>query len=190
MKRLIALIAMAAASACASTPPPSGAISDTSFVKADGSHTIQLSAWLPAPPSEVYRAISTPEGWKTWAVPVAFGESSVGGLLETSYDPNAKPGDPGNIVQEFLALTPNRLASFRTIKTPAGFPNADLYMKTVSTMQLAPEASGACLTFTHEGFGKDPGFDQLYDFFLKGDAQTIEQLRKRFESGPIDFSKQ
>jgi len=182
MKRLIALIAMTAASACASSPPPSGAISDTSFVTADGSRTIQLSAWLPAPPSEVYRTISTPEGWKTWAVPVAFGESRVGGLLETSYDPNAKPGDPGNIVQEFLALTPDRLASFRTIKTPAGFPNADLYMKTVSTMQLTPEASGTRLTFTHEGFAKDPGFDQLYGFFHDGDKQTLEKLQKVFAS--------
>lgn len=89
---------MAAASACASTPPPSSAISDNSFVKADGSRSIQLSAWPLAPPAEVYRTITTPEGWKTWAVPTAFGEIRVGGLLEASYNLNAKPGDPGNIV--------------------------------------------------------------------------------------------
>jgi len=180
IERLIALIAMAAASACASTPPPSSTISDNSFVKADGYRSIQLSGWLLAPPAEVYRTITTPEGWKTWAVPTAFGEIRVGGLLETSYNLNAKPGDPGNIVQEFLALTPNRLASFRTIKTAEGFPNADLYVKTVATMQLTPEASGTRLTFTHKGFGEEPGFDQLYGFFLKGDAQTLEALQTIF----------
>lgn len=180
----IALLALVAGCATA----PSQAIRDTSFAKADGSRTIQLSAWLPATPSDVYRTIATPEGWKTWAVPVAFGEARVGGFMETSYDPNAKPGDPGNIVQEFLALTPNRLARFRTTKVPEGFPNGDLYMKTIATMELAPESAGTRLTFTHEGFGKEPGFDQLYDFFLKGDAHTLEQLQKRFETGPVDFS--
>jgi len=186
MIKSLCLAALLACTACATRPTQ--AIGDTSFAKADGSRTIQLSTWLPAPPSEVYRTITTPEGWKTWAVPVAFGESRVGGLMETSYNPAAKPGDPGNIVQEFLTLTPERRASFRTTKTPEGFPNADLYMKTVTIIDLAPERAGTRLTFTHEGFGTEPGFAQLYDFFLKGDVQTLEQLRKRFETGPIDFT--
>ena len=88
----LCLAALLACTACATTSTQ--AIGDTSFAKADGSRTIQLSTWLPAPPSEVYRTITTPEGWMTWAVPVAFGESRVGGLMETSYNPAAKPGDP------------------------------------------------------------------------------------------------
>jgi|JI10StandDraft_1071094.scaffolds.fasta_scaffold16725_7 uncharacterized protein YndB with AHSA1/START domain len=188
MMKSMYLAALLACTACATTS--SQALNDTSFAMPDGSRAIQLSAWLSAPPAEVYRTIATPEGWKTWAVPVAFGEARIGGIMETSYDPAAKPGDAGNIQQQFIALIPDRLVVFRTIKTPAGFPNADLYMKTIAIMELAPAGSGTRLTFTHEGFGKEPGFDQLYGFFLEGDAQTLEQLRKRFETGPIDFNKQ
>ena len=176
--RAICLGALLASSACATAP--SAVMRDTSFAMADGSRAIQLSTVLPAPPAEVYRTLSTAEGWKTWAVPIAFGGGGVGSFMETSYNPAAKPGDAGNIMQQFIALIPDRLVVFRTTKTPAGFPNADLYMKTVAIMELAPEGSGTRFTFTYQGFGKEPGFDQLYDFFSKGYAETLETLRKLF----------
>ena len=77
MLKSVYLAALLACTACATTP--SQAVNDTSFAMPDGSRAIQLSAWLPALPAEVYRTIATPEGWKTWAVPVAFGEARIGG---------------------------------------------------------------------------------------------------------------
>lgn len=178
--KLLLIAATLAASACASAP--AATIDDKSFTDAQGLRAIQLSVWLNAPPSDVYRSIATVEGWKTWAVESAFGEVKIGGVMETSYNANAKAGDPANIKQEFLALVPDRLVVFRTIQTPPGFPHPELYMKTVAVMQLQPEAGGARLTFTHEGFGAEPGFSDLYDFFLKGDTETMESLRKLFSA--------
>jgi uncharacterized protein YndB with AHSA1/START domain len=178
--RYVTAAACLALTACAFAPAPTRGIVDSSFTEPDGSRTIQLSVWLPASPSEVYRAVATADGWKTWAATSVFGEPKLNGIMETSYSPDAKAGDPANIVQQFLALVPTRLAVFRTIRTPPGFPNAELYMKTVAIFQLEPEASGTRLLFTHQGFGKEPGFDQLYAFFLKGDAQTLESLQKVF----------
>lgn len=179
MKSMIAA-ACFALTACAITPPPAQGIADSSFTEPDGSRTIQLSVWLPAPPAEVYRTVATAEGWKTWAARNAFGEPRLNAIMETSYNPDAKPGDPANIAQQFLALVPDRLAVFRTVRTPPGFPNAELYMKTVTILELEPEASGTRLLFTHAGFGTEPGFDQLYDFFHDGDKQTLEALQKLF----------
>lgn len=179
MKRLLLAVTLALA-ACTTTPAPSSAISDTSYTEADGSRAIQFSVWLSAPPADVYRAVTTAEGWKSWAARNVFGEPQLNGLMETSYNPDAKAGDPANIVQQFLALVPNRLAIFRTVRTPPGFPNAELYMKTVTILQLEPEANGTRLLFTHQGFGKEPGFDQLYGFFHDGDKQTLEKLQKVF----------
>lgn len=181
MKRLILAVTLAL-SACATTPTPSAAISDTSYTEADGWRAIQLSVWLPATPAEVYRALTTAEGWKSWAATSVFGEPKLNGTMETSYNPDAKAGDPANIIQQFLALVPNRLAVFRTVRTPPGFPNAELYMKTVTVLQLEPEAKGTRLLFTHQGFGKEPAFDQLYGFFHDGDKQTLEALQKVFSS--------
>ena len=164
-------------------------IRDTSFTDAQGSRTIQFSDWIPAPPAEVYAAIATVEGWKTWAVPSAFGEARLGAIMETSYDPAAKVGDPANIQQEFLELVPNKRVAFRTVRTPPGFPEAELYYKTIAAFDLAPDNGGTHLTFTHSGFGEGKGFDTLYSFFREGDASTLEALRKRFETGPKEFGK-
>lgn len=178
LKRLF-LAAILACTACATAPPVKG-IQDTSFTAADGSRSIQLSTWLAAPPSEVFRTISTPEGWKTWAVPTAFGEVKVNGVLETSYNKDAKPGDATNIKQQFIELVPNKRVAFRTIQTPAGFPHPELYKQTTATMDLTPEANGTRLRFTHAGFGTGAAFDELHGFFVQGDRQTLEELEKLF----------
>lgn len=169
-----------------SAPPPT-TIRDTSYVEPSGSRAVQLSVWLPAPRREVYRALTTAEGWMGWAAPRAFGEPRTGATMETSYNPEAKAGDPGNIVQQFVALIPDRLVVFRTVRTPPGFPHAELYMRTASVMELADEAregrSGTRLLFTHTGFGPEAGFDDLYSFFLPGDTKTIAAVEEMF-GGP------
>jgi uncharacterized protein YndB with AHSA1/START domain len=202
MKRLAVIIAGLAFAACAPAAKPAetaappaavepGKITNTSYADKAGVRTIQLSAVISASQEDVFNAIATVDGWKTWAVPSAFGLAEPGAFMETSYDPAAKPGDPGNIVQEFLVVLPPRLAAFRTIKTPEGFPNAELFYKTNTILELASEGPQQTrLTLSHTGFGPGEGFDQLYNFFEQGNAQTFEQLKKRFESGPIDWSKQ
>jgi uncharacterized protein YndB with AHSA1/START domain len=191
MKRMLLAIAALALSACATAPSASDgpAIRDTSFTDAGGSRTIQLSTVLPAGPAEVFAAVATTEGWKTWAVPVAFGDVKTGGFMETSYDMAAKAGDPANIQQEFIAVIPEKLVVFRTTRTPPGFPSPELFYKTATILELSPEGAGTRLTLSHTGFGAGAGYDQLHGFFTQGNAQTLEQLRKRFASGPIDFGE-
>ena len=188
MRRLsVALFLMCAA--CSSAPSPSStSIENTSSTDAQGTRTIQFSTHLNASPADVYQAVATVEGWKTWAVPSAFGEAKVGGVMETTYDRAAKAGDPKSIQQEFLALVPERLVVFHTIRTPPGFPHADLFVKTTTAIKLAPEGSGTRMVFTHAGFGPGEGYDQLHGFFAEGDKSTLEQLKQRFETGPIDWA--
>jgi uncharacterized protein YndB with AHSA1/START domain len=180
--RSVLLAGVLALSACASTPlpMPAAGIVDSSYSDAANTRSIQLSMYVPASPSQVYRALTTIEGWKSWAVVSAFGDIRFGGVMETSYKPEAKPGDSTNISQQFIALIPDKFVAFRTIKTPDGFPHAELYMKTIASMLLTPEGSGTRLLFTHQGFGPEPGFDELYTFFANGDRETMDSLRKLF----------
>jgi uncharacterized protein YndB with AHSA1/START domain len=181
---LATAICIAACSPAPDAPAPvapvSTEITDSSFSGTDGSRSIQLSVSLPAPPVEVYRTIATVEGWKTWAAPAVFGEIKLNGEFETSYSADATAGDPANIRQLVLALVPDSLVVFRTVQTPPGFPHPDLFKQTVTTMQLAPEASGTRLTLTHSGFGTSPEWDELHGFFEQGDRQTLEVLQKVF----------
>lgn len=40
---------------------------------------------------------------------------------------------------------------------------------------------------TNAGYGPGKEFDQLYRHFEWGDAYSLAQLRKRFETGPVDW---
>ena len=177
LKRLF-VAAFLACAACRTPPAPAAGLQDTSFTAPNGSRTIQLSAWFPAPPAEIFQIVATPEGWRKWAAPVAMGEVKLNGVLETSYNPNAKPGDAGNIKQQFTELVPDKRVAFRTIQTPEGFPHGELYKQTTALMELTPEAGRTRLRFTHSGFGTGVAFDELHEFFVQGDRQTLEELAK------------
>src|SRR5271169_4823452 len=79
------------------------AVSNTSFTEPSGDRSIQLSIAVPASSHDAYAAFTTSEGFASWAVPIAKVEFRIGGCIEASYDPSAKPGDPGNIKNQIVA---------------------------------------------------------------------------------------
>jgi len=159
----------------------------TRVVEADGSTTLVHEVTIGARRDAVWQAISTAHGWTEWAVPVAWADPAAG-TLETSYDRQAQPGDPGTIVQQFVATIPGRLLAFRTTRAPAGFPAAETYYRVTSVFELEAMTSGTRLRLTSVNFAATPDGTQLADFFAVGNARTLEALRERFISGPKDWS--
>ena len=190
--RLVVLAALliSVAVARAQSPPDFPHVANTSFVEANGDRSIQLSIVIAAPPEKVFAALSSAEGWKSWAAPFVTGEARVGGVLETSYDPAAKPGDPGNIQNQIVAWIPNRLVVLKNLKAPAGFEHADLFAKTATIIELTAEGGGTKVTLSGVGFGPGPGFDALYAGFSWGNAYGLENLKRAVESGPVDWVKE
>ena len=100
------------------TLPARGAVAgfpdvvDSSFTDANGDRTLQLSIVVSASASDAFAAFATADGWKTWAVPFAVGEPRVGAVMETAYWLDAKPGDRGNIRNQFIAWLPERLLPY------------------------------------------------------------------------------
>lgn len=153
----------------------------------DGSRTLVHEAVVPGAVADVWRAVSTEEGWREWAVPVV--RSLPDQRFETSYNPQSATGGPDTIEQQWLNRTPMRQASFRTVRTPAGFPYAASYLKVVSTITLMAEGPGATrVRLVQTGYGGDPAGDALIGFFKQGNEATLRQLYRRFVSGPIDWA--
>lgn len=163
------------------------AVAVTRSVEADRTTTLVHEAVIPALADAVWQAVSTAEGWMTWAVPMAWADP-VAGTLETSYDPAAEPGDPGTIVQQFVVAIPGRLLAFRTTKAPAGFPAAETYYGVTSVIELEPLTNGTRLRLTSVGFAASEDGSMLADFFAAGNATTLEHLRQRFISGPRNWA--
>jgi hypothetical protein len=166
----ILLIGLAAAS------PAVGAIRERA---PDGTHLLVHEEVVEAGPADVWAAISTAEGWKSWAVPVAW--SPAPDMIETSYTPTARPGDPSTIRQQVLIRVPGRLMVFRTVKAPERFPDFDTYAKVVSAFELEPAGDGRTrVRLTGTGYEDSEAGRRLLGFFEKGNQFSLDALKAHF----------
>ena len=163
------------------------AVSASTSRNADGSHTLVHEIVVAAPVSQVWQAVSTAQGWTGWAVPVAWWQDDV---LETSYTATAAPGDPSTIQQRIAAVVPERLIVFRTIKAPAGFPHFETFRQVTHMLALEPEGEARTrVRLTTSGYADTDAGRQLVGFFNEGNRITLERLRDRFVTGPVDWSR-
>ncbi|MDQ8756353.1 SRPBCC domain-containing protein [Sphingosinicella sp. LHD-64] len=182
MKGMLVAFALLAA---APAPAQDVAVSE----QRDPAGTLVLSheVVVAAPPDAVWAAISTPEGWRTWAAPVARSVDGAPDLIETSYTPTAGPNDQTTIRQQVLARIPGRLLVFRTVKAPGGFPHFDTYRQVVSIFELIPEGRATRVRLTGTNYADNDAGRQLLGFFRAGNRVSLEQLRDRFVRGPVDW---
>lgn len=161
----------------------------TETLAPDGNRTLVHEAIVDAPAAEVWSAISTPEGWRSWAVPVAWNPEPA--LLETSYDPAAAPGDASTIRHRILASVPGRLLAFRTVKAPDGFPHFETFTQVTAMIELEPQGDRKTrVRIVGAGYPDDEAGRQLIGFFRNGNRISLERLRRRFAEGPIDWTRE
>lgn len=142
-----------------------------------------------APASEVWRLISTSEGFASWAAPVAEIELRVGGSFETSYTPQARIGDAGNIHNRVVAFTPEQLLVIQIAEAPPGFPHGGEARELTTVMEVEPvDETHARLRVSMMGFREGEAFDALLSFFDRGNAWTLEKLHERVTNGQIDWA--
>jgi uncharacterized protein YndB with AHSA1/START domain len=173
------------------TPAPAAAqeVTMSERREADGSFTLSHEIVIDAPAAEIWAAISTAAGWRTWAVPLAWDAPVEPETIETSYSPNAQPGDPTTIRQRLLARIPGRLLVFRTIKAPDGFPNFETFARTTGFIELEPLGERRTrVRITGAGYADTEAGRQILGFFRSGNRISLERLRQRFVSGPLDWA--
>ena len=183
-------LAMAVLGLALATPAAadSGRVENCSHADASRERMLCHALVVPGSSVDVWALVATAEGWRTWAAPVAALDLRSGGLLETSYNPAARIGDPGNIRNRVLAFTPERLLVIQIADAPPGFPHADLARELTTAIELEPvDASHTRVRITMMGYRDAPGFETLYAFFDRGNAFTLTKLRERIEHGPVDW---
>ena len=185
--RLAALFLLAAAGPSLATPL--APVTEQVRSEADGTSSLSHVVVVPASPDEVWAAITTVEGWKSWAVPVAWISADRPQVIETSYNPAASPGGAMNIENEFLERVPPRRLVFRTIKAPKDFPHFEALRRVTQTFELATEADGTRVSLTGTGYGSDEAGLAVLAFFRAGNRISLTMLRERFTNGPVDWSE-
>jgi hypothetical protein len=163
-------------------------VTDGSFVEADGSKVLQLSLVIPADRKAVWARFTTTDGWKAWATPMAKVDFRLNGLIEASYDANAKLGDADNIRNRIIAYVPERMLAQKNENAPASLPGREKFGEIVTVMEFE-DAPGGGTKVTINGVGYKPGepYDTLFKHFAWGNAYSLMVLKTSFVKGPIDW---
>lgn len=176
---VLPLLALAALSlARAEDKPADGDVVDSSYEAPDGSRVLRQSIVVPATPEEAWAIFTTAEGWKRLGIPFVVVDFRVGGLIETSYDANAKAGLPTNIKNRVLAYLPLRMLSLQAEQAPPGFPAPELLGELFSVFEFeALEGDRVRITVSGVGYREGERYDKVRRLFEQGNAWTLKKLR-------------
>ena len=160
-------------------------VSNTSFVAPDGTRVLRHTMVIPASQGEVWDAFTTTEGVRSWAVPVAHIDFRVGGIWESSYGKDAKIGAPGNIQNKFLSYIPMRMLSMQAINAPPTFSHPEVLKDVFTVLEIEVLSENSVrVTSSMVGYRNNEAHNNVYNFFERGNAQSLQSLYDRFTKGP------
>lgn len=142
---------------------------------------IETVGIVPAPLKDVWAAWTTDEGITSWMVPTGRVDFRVGGSYRTSYNKGSDLTGPDTIENTILAYDPERMIAIKNAKTPASFPFKEAMSKTWTVIYFKDlGAKGTEVTSYMNGFDETDDSKKLREFFVKGNQQTLDALKKRF----------
>jgi uncharacterized protein YndB with AHSA1/START domain len=137
---------------------------------------------------EAWASWTTREGIVGFFAPDARIEPRVGGAFHIHIDPGAQPGMKGADDMRFLALQPKKMISFDW-NAPPHLPEARA-QRTFVIVRFAPvDATSTRVTLHHTGWGEGGEWDRTYAYFDRAWGNVLANLKKRHDSGPIDWTE-
>ena len=161
--------------------------SDSIIEDAGGRQILKQVAVIDAPVQQVWDAFATADGFRGWAAPFVHMELKVGGIIESSYQPDAKVGDTSNIKNQIVAYIPGRLLVLKNVQAPEGFAPECVMDRLVSIFEFESiSAESTRLTLWGVGYGPDEESLRILEFFKEANAWTFGQLQALLTGGPGD----
>jgi uncharacterized protein YndB with AHSA1/START domain len=137
---------------------------------------------------QAWEAWTTREGIVSFFAPEAVVEPRVGGALHIHIDPTAPPGMKGADDMRFLALQPKTMISFDW-NAPPHLPQARA-QRTFVIVRFEPIGERETrVSLHHTGWGDGGEWDQAFAYFDRAWGSVLANLKKRFDSGPQDWSE-
>ncbi|MBX3621730.1 MAG: SRPBCC domain-containing protein [Rhizobacter sp.] len=142
---------------------------------------------VPAPLATVWQSWTTRAGIESFLAPEAEVDARAGGAFDIHFDPLAAPGMKGADGMRFMALQPMKMLSFDW-NAPPHLPEARRQRTFVVVRLAEVDGQSTRVTLHHTGWGEGGEWDQAYAYFDRAWGNVLANLKKRHESGPIDWS--
>lgn len=157
-----------------------------------------LSAWaqeralnkeviVPAPLAAVWQSWTTKAGVESFFAPEAEIDARVGGAFHIHFDPLGAPGLKGADDMRFMALQPMKMLSFDW-NAPPHLAEARQQRTFVVVRLFEVDGQSTRVTLHHTGWGEGGEWDKTYAYFDRAWGNVLGNLKKRHESGPVDWS--
>jgi uncharacterized protein YndB with AHSA1/START domain len=148
---------------------------------------IDKSVEIAATLDQAWQSWTTREGITSFFAPDAKVEARVGGPFQIYFDPGAPAGSKGADDMRFLGLQPQRMLSFDW-NAPPSFPEARA-QRTVVIVRFEPvNAATTRVSLHHVGWGDGGEWDRAYAYFDRAWSNVLGNLKKRWDSGPVDWA--
>jgi uncharacterized protein YndB with AHSA1/START domain len=148
---------------------------------ANAPDAIVSEAVVSAPVERVWDAFTTKDGIESWMAASGDIELRVGGRLRTSHRKSADLDGDTAIHHTILRVEPQRVLSYRTVKSPEGFPFAATIGRTSTEIAFEPvDAARTKVTVRMLGYTPEPEMQKMRAFFEWGNKATLDALVKRF----------
>jgi uncharacterized protein YndB with AHSA1/START domain len=143
---------------------------------------------VPATLDAAWAAWTTREGIITFFAPDAVVEPKVGGAFHIHINPFGEPGMKGADDMRFLAVQPKQMISFDW-NAPPSLPEARAQRTFVIVRFAAVDDKNTKVTLHHTGWGTGGEWDKTYTYFDRAWGNVLGNLKKRFETGPMDWTE-
>lgn len=143
---------------------------------------------VPATLDAAWTAWTTREGIITFFAPDAVVEPKVGGAFHIHINPLAEAGMKGADDMRFLAIQPKQMISFDW-NAPPSLPEARAQRTFVIVRFAAVDDKNTKVTLHHTGWGTGGEWDKTFTYFDRAWGNVLGNLKKRFETGPQDWTE-
>jgi uncharacterized protein YndB with AHSA1/START domain len=131
--------------------------------------------------AEVWKVLSTSEGYKVMGPALAEVDLRVGGTIRSRYRADGVLGDAETIENVILAYEPPTMMAIRIQKPPASFPFKEAWRNPWTVTTLVPVEGGRTLMRAASlGYGSDEDSIAMRRFFEAGNRQTIQAIQRHF----------
>ena len=135
---------------------------------------------------DTWAAWTTREGITSFFAPDARVDARPGGTFEVYFDPGAEPGLRGADGMQFMALQPRQMLSF-TWNAPPHLAQARQQRTLVILRFEALGERSTRVRLLHVGWGSGGEWDASHAYFDRAWGAVLGNLKKRFDSGPVDW---
>ncbi len=158
-------------------------IKNTSYTTHSGERVLRLECTLPVSITEAWQSFTLDGKLKKWMAPLAHIELRSGGYILTNYDTTKKLSDSSSIGLPIMSFIENELLVLKvnlnnhfvkSVRESDGNLQEIIQFKKIGENHTKIVSSMI-------GWGVGPDWEMTYDFFLKGNLWTYEELLKNYK---------